>query len=288
MASLVEIQKLVEQIKADLPLLVQRSQVSPKQVVIVNGLSDLSERLGLLQAGEFRTGNGLEPGFGFSGVRIGYPAFVYNSETWNLVGVDNDVLQFGLRSSDGKVLVGEGVLVMDDNGITIIAPDVQIDKNAYKFRYDDAETGPLVGAWYTYKNGTILQSTLISGDGDGDIGGVTSARLTLAVDGIDTGDAGITIQAQSDVGISKIRLISNSTGRLVYMDADEIRLTEGLMRLTERTTSPATNPGSGNESNIYLKADKLVLQFNDGGTIRYKYLDLTGTGVTWVHTTSAP
>ena len=38
----------------------------------------------------------------------------------------------------------------------------------------------------------------------------------------------------------------------------------------------------------FISADLLIIQFNDAGTVRYKYLDLTGTGVTWVHTTSAP
>ena len=33
---------------------------------------------------------------------------------------------------------------------------------------------------------------------------------------------------------------------------------------------------------------KKVFGYNDGGTIRFKYLDLTGTGVTWVHTTTQP
>jgi hypothetical protein len=55
----------------------------------------------------------------------------------------------------------------------------------------------------------------------------------------------------------------------------------------EVSTTPS-NPVSGTQGNIYIKGDKLVIQFNDGGTVRYKYLDLTGTGVTWTHTTTAP
>jgi hypothetical protein len=62
---------------------------------------------------------------------------------------------------------------------------------------------------------------------------------------------------------------------------------QGNLALQERTATPA-DPTSSSEAKIYLKADKLILQFNDAGTVRYKYLDLTGTGVTWVHTTSAP
>lgn len=52
--------------------------------------------------------------------------------------------------------------------------------------------------------------------------------------------------------------------------------------------STPTNPSSSAEGNVYLKGGKLIFQYNDAGTVRWKYLDLTGTGVTWVHTTSAP
>ena len=58
--------------------------------------------------------------------------------------------------------------------------------------------------------------------------------------------------------------------------------------MIEEIADTPSNPTQSNQSRIYLKGDKLIIQFNDGGTVRYKYLDLTGTGVTWTHTTSAP
>jgi hypothetical protein len=84
-------------------------------------------------------------------------------------------------------------------------------------------------------------------------------------------------------------------------DSDSIRITSdtgnttdlvsqnrvGRIQFPELSTTP-TNPSIGAEGNVYVKADKLVIQFNDSGTIRYKYLDLTGTGVTWTHTTTPP
>ena len=39
---------------------------------------------------------------------------------------------------------------------------------------------------------------------------------------------------------------------------------------------------------IYMSGSKFVIGYDDSGTMRYKYLDLSGTGVTWVHTTSKP
>ena len=38
----------------------------------------------------------------------------------------------------------------------------------------------------------------------------------------------------------------------------------------------------------YCNGSKFILRYNDSGTVRYKYLDMAGTGVTWVHTTTAP
>ena len=72
-----------------------------------------------IRHGELRLGNGMRPGSGFSGVRIGYPGFTYSSETWNLAGVQNDVLQVGIRSSDGKLLAGGGVARIDELGMSV-------------------------------------------------------------------------------------------------------------------------------------------------------------------------
>lgn len=55
-----------------------------------------------------------------------------------------------------------------------------------------------------------------------------------------------------------------------------------------KTASTPSTPANGTEFNLYYKSNKFIIQYNDGGTTRYKYLDLTGTGVTWVQTTVAP
>jgi hypothetical protein len=62
---------------------------------------------------------------------------------------------------------------------------------------------------------------------------------------------------------------------------------DGSVTWAEQAGTPS-NPTSGVAMRVYMKADKFIIQFNDAGTVRYKYLDLTGTGVTWVATTSAP
>lgn len=161
MASLAEIQAIVQRIHADLPALINRSKIAPKQIMIVNGLSDVSERMGLIQAGEFRSGNGLEPGLGFSGVRIGYPAFSYNGELWNIVGIDSDDLQVGIRASDGKLVFGGGDGFLDEWGLNFVNQEGAIN-------FQDLTTG-------TYDNVTIY------------IDGFDELVLKNSVGGDDTG-----------------------------------------------------------------------------------------------------
>jgi hypothetical protein len=117
MASLAEIQSLVQQIHQDLPALIQRARINPQQVVLIEGIADLSKRLGLIQAGEFRAGNDKEPGFGFTGGRYGYPGFAYNGGVYFLVGVENDILQVGLSLTDGTIKAGGGDVTLDASGI---------------------------------------------------------------------------------------------------------------------------------------------------------------------------
>ncbi len=94
------------------------------QIVVWGGLSDISEQLGLIRAGEFRAGNQNDIGRGFSGMRISYPPMTYNGENWNLVGVENDTLQFGVRAQDGKLFAGGGSVVLDIDGITALAGNI--------------------------------------------------------------------------------------------------------------------------------------------------------------------
>lgn len=58
--------------------------------------------------------------------------------------------------------------------------------------------------------------------------------------------------------------------------------------LTIKQSSTPADPSAGDRAVVYVKGDKLVVAFKDGTTMRYKYLPLTGTDVTWVHSTTAP
>lgn len=49
------------------------------------------------------------------------------------------------------------------------------------------------------------------------------------------------------------------------------------------TTEPNI-PAESSQAAIYVKGNKLIVKYNDGGTTRYKHLPLSGTSVDWVHT----
>lgn len=65
------------------------------------------------------------------------------------------------------------------------------------------------------------------------------------------------------------------------------RITMQQVSLREISTEPL-DPAQDVEIKIFVKSDSIVFMFNDGGTVRYKYLDMNGTGVTWVHSTTPP
>jgi hypothetical protein len=62
----------------------------------------------------------------------------------------------------------------------------------------------------------------------------------------------------------------------------------GAVSLQETANpDPAAIPAS-NRAVVYVRADKLVVAFKDGSTVRYKWLPLAGAGAAWVDSTTPP
>lgn len=80
------------------------------------------------------------------------------------------------------------------------------------------------------------------------------------------------------------KLQADGTG---WETPDDVHLNGGSLAIQEIGTTPA-NPPSGTRAVVYVKGDKLVVAFNDAGTMRYRALPLNGTSVTWTHSTTAP
>jgi hypothetical protein len=93
-----------------------------RQQLEVNQLSSLSSDLGLVKAGEIRapkSGSDVEPGEGFSGVRISGDPMEYDESNYNIVGVNNDALQVGISADDGKLYAAGGALVIDQDALSL-------------------------------------------------------------------------------------------------------------------------------------------------------------------------
>ena len=61
----------------------------------------------------------------------------------------------------------------------------------------------------------------------------------------------------------------------------------GSFAMAEATEHPV-DPAANTEAIFYVKADKFIIKFNDSGTIRYKYMVLSGDDMTWVQTLTSP
>lgn len=63
-------------------------------------------------------------------------------------------------------------------------------------------------------------------------------------------------------------------------------LLNGTIKFSELGAN--VNPSGGSQVLMYMKADKLVIAYDHGGTAKYRTLDLTSTDATWAYSTSAP
>ena len=181
------------------------------------------------------------------------------------------------------VVIGETVHLSDD-GIQVVASlDGNYgDQNAYTFIDNDGQDiGGLYGRDDSGQNVVGLRAVDPPAKGDDVLLQIVSTADPTAVS---TAAAIIQISAER-VGEAADTYISlekdNNSSDIEIMAA----LASGSVRI-----SPKINLLGSDYTiaDVYVKSSKFIIKFNDGGTVRYKYLDLTGTGTTWTHTTSPP
>lgn len=275
-ATMDEILRVVSQIKDELPALVQGAKITPIQIVTSEGLSDISRRLGLVQAGEFRAGNGKEPGLGFTGVRMGYPPFTYAGSTWHIAGVNNDALQVGISATDGKLYAGGGNVTLGVDGIRISSGATsylafaRASDGAYGYA-NIGTSGDNIGI-YNNTPGAFINLWATTADG-------SKPALRVGLDAA-MANRGFAEAAAASMGMRFV------VGTKIEMRSAGGSGGETFIRVMEGPTAPV--PGANDAVHIYVRNDYLVFQYGDGGTTRYKYLPLTGVSVTWLTATVAP
>lgn len=83
---------------------------------------------------------------------------------------------------------------------------------------------------------------------------------------------------------------AGASGSTQNASVERARFTSpGHLILPELTTDPGVaDLSAAGAMAIYMKNDKLVFAINDAGTINYLSIPLTGVGVLWTHSTTAP
>ena len=82
--------------------------------------------------------------------------------------------------------------------------------------------------------------------------------------------------------------MSVTTLNSTYSYQTVIGTTNAYMQLGAISATPLLGLSSSSDAHVYIKGGKFVIRYNDGGTYRYKYLNMSGTGTTWTHSTTAP
>lgn len=209
--------------------------------------------------------------------RRSYPATPYPP------GERDDIsysVQFELNRFTGSTLVVGDTVFLSDDGIGVLASTSgsYAALNAYTFLdAGGADIGGLYGRDDPHQNLITLKVTDEAGSDQDMIINLLAAASA-------EGSAYVNIQAgrdgeAADTGIAVARTATESRLDL------QARGPDGRVRLT-----PALNLiGADNSSaTLYVKGTKLIITYSDGGTPRYKYLELSGTGAGWIYSASEP
>jgi hypothetical protein len=185
----------------------------------------------------------------------------------------------GLYMEAGNIVMGDGAgsgggALNMDSGVINLHSQASI-------YFDNTTTG------YTYITNTATQvittdgASILMKDGSGTGGG------NLLMDG-----GRIENVSEINTGDSFVMLGLNSLQSFVEWDDATMTLTlptgakAKTLTCLEQSVTPAS-PAAG-EAQIYFKDETLVVAYNHGGTLKYRYMDLSTTSATWTYSTTEP
>lgn len=225
----------------------RRIEQLERRPVEANSLDEISGDLGIVEAGEFRSHadplSPVEPGDGFSGIRMSGQGMDYCGVDYAIVGVSNDGLTFGLKSTDGTGVFAGGLATIGADAIDISTLNYIIRHTAVSGAYTrigklmmTLPDGSAVPAWaldYTSPAGVELLGTN-AGFEEGDF---TDWTKTTETDGewvitTNTPQAGTysvrfrTTSSSSPTGVLTSANIATTAG-LDYLIGGYIRFTDG-------------------------------------------------------------
>jgi hypothetical protein len=182
------------------------------------------------------------------------------------------------RFTGATLVIGETVF-LSDGGVEVLASSdgSYYAVNAYSFR--DAG-GSEIGGMYARDDAgnNVVGFRVVDEAGCGDdttleIASTSTTNATAVVDLIanrETEGTDTYIHLERSDTAADIDILTPASGR--------VRIGQTLNLLG----------AAGALCDIYIKGSYLIVRYDDGGTTRYKYLDLSGTGTGWSHSTSEP
>jgi len=197
---------------------------------------------------------------------------------------DDDTLVykiFGDSLFDSSYLVIGDTVFLSDEGIEILASSDgnYADQNAYTFINADREDiGGVYGRDDAGQNVIGIRSLDPPALGDDVL-----VELQSLADPTNVSTATATVNLQADregeatdtyISITK----DDNSSDINIITTDRVRISPELQLLGAAAAL----------CSVYIKGSNFIIRYNDGGTTRYKYLDLSGTGTTWTHSTSEP
>lgn len=215
--------------------------------------------------------NGNELGSGFSGVILKADPFEYpaaSGNTWSILGINSDTLQFGASATDGKLYAGAGAVILDNNGIRIHAGGASANSIVWQDLSPTIDVMAMGAAATT--GATPNRSTTGNLYAQNEIGGTGDSVLNVYAQGA-SGIMGITFdtlsaQGGAGAGISYTDLSGPQTGTMArgFMSkAVSLSMTTSEQAIITRTIK-------GNSLNIkgWLISEALSIYLNNSSGSR--------------------
>ncbi len=201
----------------------------------------------------------------------GYAVSVSSGSTQYILATGNGYFYAG-NSDTGGLTDANATLAVHPTGDVYIGSQsdgdyIKWDEANGRFVLNNAQLRVVGTGGVEHWNGS--DQTFLIGQNALNVGNMSSGALT------DSNSMLVVNQTYFQVG----------GGALLY-DSSDLDFYKALS-LKELGSAPP-NPENGSELRVYMKADKYIIAYNHGGTMKYRYLDLTSTNATWTYTTTAP